>query len=81
MTTEKRGSEKLMDSQDELCQLTEEELSQVSGGYTPLPWPIRNDFPTRWPEFPPGFPLGTPRVDMFEPQIDPGMINDISTGL
>jgi len=32
MTTEKRGSEKLLNAENGLCSLTAEELSQVAGG-------------------------------------------------
>ncbi|ASJ73606.1 hypothetical protein [Granulosicoccus antarcticus] len=55
MTTEKRGSEKLLNSGNSLCSLTAEEISQVAGGINPmnLLWP--NDI----------FPLGTIDPDVF----------------
>ena len=55
MTTEKRGSEKLLDAEGELCALTPDELSQVSGALGPF-------------ILGPGdsFPLGTVNPDLFK---------------
>ncbi len=46
MTTEKRGSEKLLAADCELCALTAEELSQVSGALGPIgQWGPGDSFP------------------------------------
>lgn len=54
MNTEKRGSEKLIQQEGNLCSLTEEEVAQVSGGAS-LPILLG-----------PGFPLGTLPPDIIQ---------------
>lgn len=55
MTTEKRGSEKLFNTENGLCSLTAEELAQVAGGALPVNLMQLHGY----------FPLGTLPDDIF----------------
>lgn len=68
MTTEKRGSEKLLDSDNGLCSLSTEELSQVAGGAQSM-YPLQIDLSFPIPRFPDVFPLG---------QFPPYLFNDLT---
>ncbi|MGQ7847034.1 hypothetical protein ACUNV4_21285 [Granulosicoccus sp. 3-233] len=74
MTTEKRGSEKLLNADGGLCELTAEEVSQVAGAQKPL-----NGL---WPRD--SFPLGTIDPDLFRElatlnvQINPDKLIDVA---
>ncbi|MFK8083875.1 MAG: hypothetical protein AB8B97_26630 [Granulosicoccus sp.] len=69
MSTEKRGSEKLLNNGDSLCELTAEELELVAGMG---PVPVRWKFPDIEPRyvFPDFFPLGEPDPQLFKNQLD-----------
>lgn len=56
MTTEIRGTAKLLEVEDGLCSLTAEELLQVAGGCPPvIDWSkIDINQPTKFPTFPRG---------------------------
>ena len=78
MTTEKRGSEKLLDAEGGLCSLTAEELSQVAGAVNPnvllKPFDLVKPIDVVWPGD--SFPLGTVNPDLFKQLVDrSGLLN------
>ena len=65
MTNEKRGSEKLLDDNSDMCSLTADEIAQVGGMG---PQPTRIFWPDLYPpiKFPDSFPLGNPGPPIYE---------------
>ena len=72
-TTEKRGSEKLLHADSDLCPLTNEEVEQVAGGALSAAWPIRDYFPLG--QFPPDL---FREVSALNVRIDPGKIDQLA---
>ena len=72
-TTEKRGSEKLLQADNDLCSLTNEEIEQVAGGAFSVAWPIKDYFPLG--QFPPDL---FREISALNVRIDPGKIDQLA---